>query len=493
MIILKINGKEYPLNILLREALNKNVNSEFKDYFVDNFVDVMEQLECGEEKCNPLVVGMLCCDNDIRRVVLENLGLVFEKLDNIGLFIQYLEKKCVQDNIDSFLKNAKGANELNTVFEMLRHYRIYDSQQMLEVLTKKLEIVYDVAGIYGIYLGLKNIPVFLDYPSDNNEIKMIDSFIANKVGDLSEKKTEDATYDFKYFNCMEEFKKKIQKIGVDFFINFPLDSSTSVEECKSISEELFGEFTTEVFSKMKFGQYDSQKALIFQLIIDELLEHSGENISDVKKIGEGAFSQVYKVGNYVIKVGYERLNEKIPNHRRILFPIIRTRISPKSKEKNCKEPFIEVQNLVDQNWYEGKSEKYIKDALFEIYQELRDDKILWTDIRPENVGKLLKENTSNFYYKDYYKDENGKIKRVENGALDLIDKELNPDPKVANIVGNIKGKPLNKGDYVILDSDCIESYTGKMPYIRNRGGILEEFENRYQMMLREKNGENIIL
>lgn len=283
---------------------------------------------------------------------------------------------------------------------------------------------------------------------------------------------------------MKRFKGKISEIGPDFFINFPIDYYTSLEDCKEMSESIFGEFTSENFAKIKYGQNDVRKALIIQTVIDELLEQTGENSSmkDVKEIGKGVYSTTYKVGNYALKVGIERNNYIIPNHRRILKPIVRTKIKSGFLQKdatNDTATFMEVQNLIDTQWWEDISEGEVEQVLFDIYSELRNDGLIWVDVKPDNIGKLLKPNTTHVFYLD----------------IDGRKKEIQPDGNSIGVLGEENSEPLEEGDYVIMDSDYIMKYDDWLKLQRNEPGEVcreKKYEERYQAELSKKQKETTI-
>ena len=192
---------------------------------------------------------------------------------------------------------------------------------------------------------------------------------------------------------------------------------------------------------MKFGQNDALKAQMLQMIIDELLEQSGDlSFKDnIKEQGNGAYSTTYKVGNYVIKFGEQRKNETVPNHIRILQSIIRIKFPKIYGMTNDEASFIEVQNEVDAKWYYNMDYQEIEKILFQIYSELRDDGLIWLDVKLQNVGKLLKTNTSRILYVD----------------IDGKTKQIIPNENENGLIGEIKEKPLEKEKYVIIDNDYI--------------------------------------
>ena len=193
---------------------------------------------------------------------------------------------------------------------------------------------------------------------------------------------------------------------------------------------------------------DNKKDINFLIALYyELLKKQNLDIKDIELLGEGEYSTVYKVGDFCVKVGDERENDKIPYHRRLLQPLVRETTYTLTEEGI----FIELQNAVDKDWYEGLSDYQINEELYKIYKEMRKDGIIWTDIKRENVGRLLKQNTTNY-----------SIGTLE-GDLDSPEmlKEVENEMKVSNdavgIIGGKDEKPLQAGELVIIDSDLIYS------------------------------------
>ena len=133
--------------------------------------------------------------------------------------------------------------------------------------------------------------------------------------------------------------------------------------------------------------------------------------------------------------------------------------------------FIEVSERCDM------SQPPSKEQLYEIYKELREDGIIWTDAKASNVGKLLKPNKK-YSKKIGEKDDKGNIiwgsqKYAGTGAGFETQTE-NQDV-------------LNAGEYVIVDLDFIWEEDYKKIIWPTGGTLSLVFENRYK---REKANEN---
>ena len=187
-------------------------------------------------------------------------------------------------------------------------------------------------------------------------------------------------------------------------------------------------------------------------MIEELLESEGVDYIDIEKMGGGSYSDVYKIGNKVLKVGGERGTYTIPNHRRILQPLTRTNFID---EKNglvigCVEISDRVKTI--------PRREQDKEKLYAVYKELRDAGIIWTDVRFENVGKLITKN----------------IPTLNGEEIDVAPNSVGFNKKVS------KEQVLDNGEWVVLDTDYIYKKDTKEQILWQSYGYGIEFEYRYQ-------------
>lgn len=221
-----------------------------------------------------------------------------------------------------------------------------------------------------------------------------------------------------------------------------------------------------------FGEFGNDKNCqdIIAMFIEDIMKHENVSVDEITRAGKGATSRNLKIGNYVLKVGEGRFTEKMKNSPRILQPIIRRKIPTSSGNL-----FIEVQNAVNADWYKGKIGN-IYNVLYQVYKDLREDGLLWTDVKFSNVGKLLKDNR--VYYDTKVHDENGNI----------IRKEIEPSENATNLKGRNKSV-LKKGEFVLIDTDCVFD-VDHLPEGRTIENMLtdtnyENLELRYQREKRE--------
>ena len=122
------------------------------------------------------------------------------------------------------------------------------------------------------------------------------------------------------------------------------------------------------------------------------------NIDDGSKIirlGHGTNSCAYRVENKVIKVGLSKLNRLIFEHPNIIRVYFKDNIELLHND-NIIRVGIEIQDLATPN------DSNDVNKLYNIYKNLRDAGILWTDIKLDNVGqynnKLVVIDTDDCYF-----------------------------------------------------------------------------------------------
>lgn len=199
-------------------------------------------------------------------------------------------------------------------------------------------------------------------------------------------------------------------------------------------------------------------SLTLQILFRELLQSECKQFCDVEMIGEGGYSQTFKVGSKVIKVGAPRKTYNIPNHRRILQPLARVNLTNQYQEFIGT---IEVTDEVDTS-REALS-KIKKEDLYRIYKELRDDGIIWTDPKINNLGILKRDNIQTLNGNTFY-----------------------ADSRSLGFINDLKGiTTLKKGDIVIVDTDYLYRQDHKDRKLNNNPYI-DYFEKRYQEEKRKK-------
>ena len=184
-------------------------------------------------------------------------------------------------------------------------------------------------------------------------------------------------------------------------------------------------------------------------MLDELLHSENCRYSDINSVTSGGYSQVYKIGNKILKVGKPRASYSIPNHRRLLQPLIRTNLIDE-ENNNIPIACIEIQDGVD------LSETISKEELYYIYKELREDGIIWSDAKIGNIGKLRRDN----------------VPTLEGERMDVA-------PNSVGFINEKNDSELSTGDWVIIDSDFV--YREDDPNLDWAvNSYSQEFERKYQ-------------
>ena len=162
-------------------------------------------------------------------------------------------------------------------------------------------------------------------------------------------------------------------------------------------------------------------------IFKEVCEYESVSIDGIERDNYGGTSDIFFVGDKVIKLGKFRYTSKIPNNPYILRPLIRRYLPTGIYSEGL---FVEVVERVETiSRFQFPCHK-----LYDLYAKLRDMGIEWLDIDPSNVGVLRKDN------KIYWK------------------QDIEPSPSSVMLDGDPGDLILKKGDLVILDTDWIYKY-----------------------------------
>lgn len=246
------------------------------------------------------------------------------------------------------------------------------------------------------------------------------------------------------------------------------DNLLKIHELYSENKEDFARaiLDTTLFQKMQNAdscipseREDVEKYVpAFSKILDETFQEQGRRFSALNLIYEGWYSNIFQIGNKILKVGVPRRTYEIPNHRRILQPFLRENFETKDgKPFACIElsEAVAVQKLMNYT------------VLYDIYKELREAGIVWGDAKTENIGILNDVNLPKYNKQPFQN-----------------------NPEFVGLNGEIKEQPLDIGDYVILDTDFLYALDSNEKVEKDSGihllGLSERFEEQYQMELRFK-------
>lgn len=193
--------------------------------------------------------------------------------------------------------------------------------------------------------------------------------------------------------------------------------------------------------KINFNKY---RSFIF-LLLDEISKNESTSISSTEFIGTGGYSAVFAIKTKVIKIGIERKTPHFPNNPYILKPLLRKTITIDNIPI-----FFEVIEKVDTNIND-----ITKEEIYKLYKNIREIGLIWTDVKIDNVGRLIKDN---------------KIYWYEN---------ITPSDETLEFTKTIGNHQLKKGELIVLDGDYI--YNENDHNINSKMSNLQtEFEKTYQ-------------
>ncbi|MBQ6860484.1 MAG: hypothetical protein IJO08_02415 [Clostridia bacterium] len=194
----------------------------------------------------------------------------------------------------------------------------------------------------------------------------------------------------------------------------------------------------------------SRDSLTINMIVKELMEHENSKPSDIKYSAKGGFGKVFKIGDKILKYGRKAHNAELPyNSELFLQPLLRQSLSGSD--------FLEIYEQVDV----GGS----REDMYQLYKALREQGLIWTDIKPGNFGRLRKENRVHFEG----------IDSVSHRAVGFREDKEIPIAQPGNLV-------LIDLDFVFLEGTKFE-----VPQEGTAMNNFREFTSRYQ---KEKEAEN---
>lgn len=188
------------------------------------------------------------------------------------------------------------------------------------------------------------------------------------------------------------------------------------------------EFIAIILTNKKLTVLKKEKILnTYTELIKDVFRIENANICDLV-LKSGVFSNVLIIKDKVIKSG-KKVTKNIPYHKRLLQPIIRQVITS-INDNNVALDFIEV--------YERTLPFEENDvSCYDVFKEMLDDGILWSDPKDDNLGILIKPNTA---FREKIED---------------YDKPFFIDDEVVNIFGDRKKEVLKKGEVVVIDLDFV--------------------------------------
>ena len=268
------------------------------------------------------------------------------------------------------------------LWKTLKYFDLYDVEQTFNFISRKKEAFETVKK----YLN-ENFDRVIEETNDKKNIFPMTIFY----------KSSDK-------NNIDEFRDKLEK-----YIN---------DNPKDYIKYLF------YGKNRRENEYNKNYEKVYDLLtmmVQEICEHENVEVKDIKCIGVGGYSTVLGIGTKVLKYGKQRGRFDIPNDKRILNPIIR-------KDLHTLAPNEEIYGTVEVSDRVDTDIKITKGEMYNLYKELRERGIIYTDIKPENLGRLMKKN-------------------------DVTQENVADIPEAKGF--DKKTESLVKGDLVIFDTDYI--------------------------------------
>lgn len=345
-------------------------------------------------------------------------------------------KQIIEDNLEIILRKIDDDN-VGALFE-----DFIEDEQLLQIIKNHMDVI--IARLNNIkavdepkvnfFKELREKPEGEKIISDNIETILAGSLGINEAFKLKGISEE---IDLKLNEKLIKDKKKVAKNLI----------KTAINNSNSRSWDIY---TTEETEKLSDEYSD-----VLAQIIDELLESEKVRPIDIELLGTGSYSDVFQVGRQVLKIGRARETYQIPNHPRILQPLLRTNFID---TQNNDKPFacVEIANCVEKI----SKEDDIDEVLYEIYRDLREAGIVWTDVRAVNIGKLKGPNIP-----------------------ELNGEKMDVSPISIGFKEKLKGGVHENGYFVILDTDYI--YHEDSPHLF-RSETERIYRERYQNEINSK-------
>lgn len=406
-----INNIDFIMNNISAADLNLLLNNP-KIYKYDKFVSLiinnLDKINYSNSSIYPILFNIL--DN------IGNSDLLFN-----DKFYQLLDNSnCNKNEVLNFIETNASNYTKDIIVYGLKNWNNSINILVKHALDNKLdEIVRD--NISSILSKTENI-------YDLNDIT-IDSVINRYVKD----------------EIYKDKKRFINDLVISQFANNP--DTVRIPVYHNIEEEQASPINENTINLEEDGI-----TLFLLPLLEEIATNENVDITSIHEIGSGSYSTSYRLGDKVIKIGLNRQTMSFNDNPYINRPLLRTVL--KNKENNKNLIFVEVNQYLD-------TTNIGDEELYQLYASIRDIGLIWTDVRKDNVGRLLYDNQVNWKTK-----------------LEPSIKSLGLDEYVG--VGN-----LFRGDIVILDNDYIyKDDNPKIGYSSN--SVQEKYEKRYQEHLNNK-------
>ena len=409
-------------------------NGKYNTFYTANLIEDFTKIEGGQEIIEENLLAILQ-NTKIRipekRKILKNVS----KSENIEDFIEKnfkdlikIETIEVSDIVNCLSDNSNKVELIfNSIKEIRKKNETFEKEDFLLTLLKKFDFEKEEDKKYQPILRDLYYEVFED-----------ESCII-KIPIILEKMKE--------VEGLQDLYEENRYILENFYETIPTG-----EDAKNIisDKELYNR-TIGILIKEK-QQYK------LKAIMEEL---KGKNEEEKPEYASnGNFSMNYKVYGKRLKLGYEKQTYKIPYHPRIMYPIFRQKYHFEDIDEDL---YLEI-------YEEGENDqsKITDEELAEVYLELREEGLFWSDAHKRNLVRLKKDNK-------------------------IPDYVIKNDHKMFGLKGdNQEHKVLKKGEVVICDVDSITEIV-KEVYIDEDGEYHCKTDESYIIEWLKAHGEKAIL
>ena len=404
--------------------------------------------------------------DNLSNFVLKKLNSSLFKNKNAKIIVDHFDEilpYIVMSNIDILLLNT------NLLIEQSNF-----KEKFIDGL-KKYPYTHEIDQLfYNIWVCLNDEPDKFDDFIDDNILKTISTIDVSRMFylDILNKLNEDNQR--KFLNLLVENKCDIPYSAIEYkgnnkqiiydnltlfienaqnlytLMNFVKDNPVALSQVKDYIDNNEEKAINSIFCETDHLVKIKEPTLkeIIKLMILDVMKNENAKFSDITYNG-GGFSRILLIGNKVIKLG-DRATKSFPNNPYILAPLLRQEFAI-----NNEKCFAEVTERVD------TGRKPSKEELYQLFKNLRNLGLKWTDIKDANVGRLKRKNI---------------IHWKEN--LDPTEEVLGLGAKRGTVI-------LEEGELVILDADFIYDENDPNINYTNNKYLYDEFEKRYQKEIRE--------
>lgn len=236
---------------------------------------------------------------------------------------------------------------------------------------------------------------------------------------------------------------------------------------KSAKENCTNLYSINQIEKICSRIIEQGKSEDIRALAEIAMQNSTIEPNTIKYLGAGWFNIAIQAGDKVIKLEApddKTEKSKIPYHPRLLQPIVRKCDITKDSEHPLG---IEIYEVVDMDTEISDEE------ILEVYKELREAGIKWTDIKKENLGRLRKDN---------YPYEFGYNVPLPPEMLGIED-------------SGVERKILKAGQVVIIDLDYLELAENEKGSSFTNTSVIPEcvrkYELEYQKRIKSERQEKI--